>query len=247
VRADGWLVGDAVNTPPQSALGETLSEQAQDELRASIAAANPSDLRWPNFTDYRDQVFTFYESGAFSLAWIRNETVTTQAQTMVALFKAASQYGLEPDDYDGSRWDSRLARMRQAATPPSQTELIDFDLALTVCAMRYVSDLRVGRVNPQHFKFGLDVGPKRYDLTDFLRNEVVYSQDVAGAIDKLEPPYADYQQAKAALATYLELAAEGDGESLPMPARTVRPGQAYAGMAQLHPALAPARRPSGRR
>ena len=44
--------------------------------------------------------------------------------------------------------------------------------------MRYVSDLRVGRVNPQHFKFGLDVGPRRYDLTEFLRNEVVYSQDV---------------------------------------------------------------------
>jgi hypothetical protein len=36
-----------------------------------------------------------------------------------------------------------------------------------------------------------------------------------------------------ALGIYLKLAAEGDGESIPVPAQTVRPGDSYAGMALL--------------
>jgi murein L,D-transpeptidase YcbB/YkuD len=108
-----------------------------------------------------------------------------------------------------------------------------FDLALTVCAMRYISDVRVGRVNPQHFKFGLDVGPKRYDLTEFLRDEVVYSPNVEGTIAAIEPQYAGYNRLKAALANYLKLAGEGDGEPVPVPVKTIRPGDSYVGLAQL--------------
>ncbi len=36
-----------------------------------------------------------------------------------------------------------------------------FDVAMTVCTMRYVSDLRIGRINPQHFKYGLSVEGER--------------------------------------------------------------------------------------
>jgi len=110
---------------------------------------------------------------------------------------------------------------------------VHFDLALTICAMRYISDLHVGRVNPHHFKFGLDVGPKRYDLTEFLRNEVVYSADVASAIGAVEPRYAGYGRLKAALDAYLKLAANGDAAPVPVPAKTVRPGDNYSGISQL--------------
>ena len=61
---------------------------------------------------------------------------------------------------------------------PADTDLAHFDLALTVCAARYLSALRVGRVDPQHFKFGFDVGPKRYGLAEFLRDQVIESPDV---------------------------------------------------------------------
>jgi murein L,D-transpeptidase YcbB/YkuD len=216
-------------TAPQNALGQSLSPQAQNELIALIRTANLPDLRWPNFSDYRDQVLTFYEAGAYSLAWVGNNQPTPQALVLIQLFKAAAEKGLNPDDYDGPRWDDRLARLRTL----SPDDLIHFDLALTVCAMRYVSDLHVGRVNPSHFKFGLDVGPKRYDLTEFLRNEVVYTRDVKAESVAVEPHYAGYDRLKAALGVYLKLAAEGDGEPVPVPAQTIRPGDSYEGMAQL--------------
>jgi len=219
----------ASTTAPQNSLGQSLSPQAQNELARLIAMANLADLRWPNFIDYRDQVSTFYQAGAYSLAWFSNNQPTPQALALIQLFKAAAEKGLNPDDYDGLRWDDRVARLRA----PSPDDLMHFDLALTVCAMRYVSALHVGRVNPQHFKFGLDVGPKRYDLTEFLRNKVVYSRDVEGAISAVEPQYAGYGRLKTALGAYLKLAAEGDGEPVPVPAKTVRPGDSYTGMPQL--------------
>ena len=213
----------------QNALGQSLSSQAQKEFAALIQTANLADLRWPNFSDYHDQVSIFYEAGAYSLPWVSNNQPTPQALTLIQLFKSAAEKGLNSDDYDSSRWDDRIARLRA----PSPDDLMHFDLALTVCAMRYISALHVGRVNPQHFKFGLDVGPKRYDLTEFMRNEVIYSHDVKATIASVEPRYAGYDRLKAALGVYMKLAAQGDGESVPDPAQTVRPGDSYAGMAQL--------------
>src|SRR5437879_6462433 len=131
----GRAVGDVEEAPAPSALGESLSAQAQAELRGLIVGGNLSDLRWPNFTDYREQVFTFYAAGVYSLAWVGNQNPTTQAQAMIAQFKDATREGLDPDDYDGSRWDARLARLQPPTVPaPSQSDLIRFDLALSVCA-----------------------------------------------------------------------------------------------------------------
>jgi L,D-transpeptidase YcbB len=214
---------------PQNTLGQGLSPQAQNELITLIRTANLADLRWPNFSDYSDQVLTFYEAGAYSLPWVNNNQPTPQALALIELFKAAAEEGLNPDDYDGPRWDDRFERLRA----PSPDDLVHFDLALTVCTMRYVSALHIGRINPNHFEFGLDIGPKRYDLTEFLRNQVIYSRDVKAAIAAVEPHYAGYDRLKAALGVYLKLATEGDGEPLQVPAQTVRPGDSYGGMAQL--------------
>ena len=35
--------------------------------------------------------------------------------------------------------------------------------------MRYISDCHIGKINPEHFKFGLSVEAKKYDLPAFLR------------------------------------------------------------------------------
>ena len=46
--------------------------------------------------------------------------------------------------------------------------------------MRYVSDLRIGRINPRHFKFGLRVERKKYDLGTFVRNRIRVASDLRG-------------------------------------------------------------------
>ncbi len=203
------------------------------ELQALANAGTLAELHWPDFSQYKDSVVEFYNAGGWTPAWIVNGAPTPSALGMIELFKQARLKGLDPADYDGGRWLVRFERLRAHAPNPPAGEVARFDLALTVCAMRYISNLRIGRVNPRAVKFYLDVGPKTLDLARTLRDEFIHAPDPAAIITQVEPPYAGYQRAEAALAHYLELARAGDGPALPMPAASVHPGGAYAGIAQL--------------
>ncbi len=207
--------------------------QGFGDLGALIASGTLTDLRWPNFTDYRDSVKKFYAAGGDSLAWIQNGKASPQAVAMILVFQQASSKGLNPDDYDASRWDARLAKLQARAPKPSDSDLVHIDLALTVSAMRYISDLHIGRVNPQHFKFGLTVGPKKYDLADELRTQLLPASDITSVLAKVEPHYDGYRRAEDALVTYSKMASAPDAQPIPVPAKGVRPGSSYAAMPQL--------------
>ena len=217
----------ATSAPVASA---ATPNQPQAELDALIAAGTLPDLRWPNFTDYRADVKKFYDAGANSPAWIQKGRPRAQALAVIQLFKQASLKGLDPDDYDAARWDARMAKLQEK---PSESDLAHIDLALTVCAMRYISDLRIGRVTPRHFKFVLEVGSTKYDLPDLIRTQVLTAADVPGLIAKDEPHYEGYRRAENALATYLTLAGAGDAPSVPAPQKSVHPRMTYSGMQQL--------------
>jgi len=218
---------------PNAAQAANITNQGPDNLGALIAAGTLPDLGWPNFTDYRDEVKKFYDQGGNSLAWIQNGKASPEAVSMILLFQQATFKGLNPEDYDASRWDARLAKLQPTTPKASDTDLAHIDLALTVCAMRYISDLRVGRVNPQRFKFGLVVGPKRYDLAELLRTQVLAASDIPAVIAKVEPDYNGYRRAEDALLTYLKMASAGDTPPIPVPQKGVRPGNSFAAMPQL--------------
>ena len=229
-----FAAGSPAATPtPNAAQAASAVAQGPGDLGALIATGTLADLRWPNFTDYRDDVKKFYASGGNSIAWIQNGKASPQALSMILLFQNASSKGLNPDDYDASRWDSRLAKLQPSAPKASDTDLAHIDLALTVSAMRYISALHAGRVNPQHFKFGLVVGPTHYDLADLLRTQVLPAPDVPAAIAKVEPDYAGYRRAEDALLTYSKMASAGDAPLIPVPQKGVRPGNSFASMPQL--------------
>ena len=99
--------------------------------------------------------------------------------------------------------------------------------------MRYISDLHIGRVNPQHFKFGLTVGPNKYDLADELRTQVLPASDIPAVIAKVEPNYDGYRRAEVALAAYSKMASAPDTPLIPVPQKGVRPGSPFAAMPQL--------------
>ena len=71
---------------------------------------------------------------------------TAQAKALIEIFRNAETKGLEPEDYDASRWASRLAALGRAKESAPQDALAEFDVALTVSVLRYVTDLHLGRV-----------------------------------------------------------------------------------------------------
>ena len=204
-------------------------------MSALIAAGKLPDLRWPNFSDVQPDVAEFYAAGGNTLAWLANGKPTAQAYAMIQLFKEASSSGLNPEDYDASRWDGRLAALASPGADSASTDNdpAHFDLALTVCATRYLSALRLGRVDPQHFKFEIDSGSNKYDLAGELRIRVINAEDVSAAAAGVEPQYEGYRRAKTALAAYLKLAVQGDGTPAPRAAKSVHPGDRYSGIAPL--------------
>ncbi len=222
------MPGAQTAMPPQQ-----LSAESQAALHAIVQAGYLAELRWPDFSDYRQPLVKFYDSYAYSLPWIRGMQPTPQAQEVIALLLKADQKGLSAEDYDGSRWSARLAKLRPAAQHPTEEDALRFDAAMTVCVMRYISDLHIGKVNPRHFDFGIDVEAKKYDLPDFLKNHVVDGPNVPEVLAQVEPPYPGYRREIQALQIYMELARKDDGEQLPPVKKTVAPGDAYPGVPRL--------------
>jgi murein L,D-transpeptidase YcbB/YkuD len=210
-----------------------LSPDGNADLHNIIASGNLTDLRWPNFSDYRQLVTDFYSEYGFALPWVHDGEPTPQAQAVISVLLQADSKGLSADDYDGSRWQGRLAKLRPENPHPAEQDAVRFDAALTVCLMRYISDLHIGKINPKHFEFGLDIEHKKYDLSEFVQEDVVNAADVEKVLAQVEPPYPGYYRLIHAMQKYEQLAAQDDATPLPDPKKTIAPGDTYAGVAPL--------------
>jgi murein L,D-transpeptidase YcbB/YkuD len=226
LRAQSAGSGSA-NAPMQ------LTPDGKALLHSIIDAGNLPDLRWPNFSDYRELMTDFYSEFGYALPWIHDSEPTPQARAVIAVLLQASSKGLSADDYDGLRWQGRLAKLRPATPHPAEKDAVQFDAALTVCLMRYISDLHIGKINPKHFEFGLDIEHKKYDLPEFLQQSMVNAADVEKVMAQVEPPYPGYYRLLRAMQKYEVLAAQDDGAALPDPKKTLAPGETYAGVAEL--------------
>ena len=144
-------------------------------------------------------------------------------------FQHADAKGLIPEDYDAPRWAERVQKLKDG----SDDAISGFDVAMTVNVMRYISDLRIGRVNPTHFNFDIDVKPKKYDLAEFVSDNAVDATDVPRLIARVEPDSEQYRKTEAALGHYLELAKQQAetpelSQPLPMVTKPVCVGESYA-------------------
>ena len=229
----------AQTTPPLRAdatpVGPSAPELAilKRNLAAIIDVGHLMDLRWRNFSDLRSQLRDFYQPADYTLAWISGNQPTAQARAMIQILQNADKKGLRPEDYDASRWPDRLVQLSQQTPITSVDYAARFDLSLTVAAMRYVSDLHTGRINPRYFDFGLRVNRKSYKLAEFLRNQVINAKDVSSTLEQVEPSFPAYRRTETALEHYLELEKQGDGPPIPTSKKSIKPGEPYDGIAPL--------------
>jgi L,D-transpeptidase YcbB len=222
----------AAGTAQQSCAGPYAPagpESAGMRLCRLTEAGELPELRWPDFTEYREQIRQFY-GAAFALAWTRNGAPTPQALALIQSLQRSEEKGLEAEDYDAAQWEARLERL-SSSTPPALEDLARFDLALTVSALRYVSHLRHGRLAPPEFQAGLKTSP--FDAAGFLKRYVVEAADVPSALAQAEPAWPGYRRALKAYQDYLALARGGESEPLPRGDQDVYPDSSYAGVMQI--------------
>lgn len=216
------------SAPNTDAYAGNLQELvAKKELpKEKVDTTQVPNLRWPNFSDYQSIVAKFYDDRNYEVAWTRDGAPTASATAFIQAFQDAGTKGLIPEDYDAPRWADRVQQLKTK----SADAISLFDVAMTVNVMRYISDLRIGRVNPSHFSFDIHVEDKKYDLAGFVSDNAVDATEVPKLIASVEPDSEQYRKTEEALAHYLELAKQQEqsgAEPLPMVAKAVSVGGSY--------------------
>jgi murein L,D-transpeptidase YcbB/YkuD len=217
--------------PAHSTVEDLTLTIPQVDLRAIIQKGRLDELQWADFSDRRSDLTSVYRPSEYSPLWLRDGRPTPQALQLITILQDADSEGLSPEDYDSSRWPERVRRLQR---PHTVEDEIRFDVALTVSALRYCSDLRMGRTTPEQFKFSLDQTQKDdFDLPSFVVQHLANGNDLSTELATLEPPFAGYRQLKTAVRTYEKLAEQDDRETLPVPAEFVYPGPPYPGFERL--------------
>lgn len=213
--------------------GSRADQACHRTLQQRIVSANHPLLQQPDFTANLAYVARLYGTAPPALLWFNQGVPSPQASVLAEHLARADRKGLQPEDYEGLRWSNWLRSPGAMTADSSACREWDLDLALTVAAMRYVSDLRIGRVNPRNLKIHLDVEPKRYDLTRFLL-ELAGSPQPQKLLDRIEPPFQRYRALLDALPRYRELAEDGGlGRPLTVTRRSLRPGETYPDLVRL--------------
>jgi len=223
------LAGTSVELYAQAS-GQKLSPEGQAALQRIIDSAHHPDLHWPDFPPYKAEMKDFYTRTGSTLGWIRDRKPTPQAHAMIDLFTQSDHKGLVPDDYDASRWSARLQKLQGSA---SDTDLANFDAAMTVSAMRYIRALHIGRVNPETLGRQLDVSSRKYDLGEFVYDKVISANDLAAVVKTVEPTFPGYLRTLDALPRYREFAKVDTGKPMEVPTKPITPGGTYADLPRL--------------
>ncbi|GAA3754552.1 L,D-transpeptidase family protein [Terriglobus aquaticus] len=197
-----------------------------DAIQQAISTGHMDALKWPDYSDVQAAVSGFYDSRDYTLAWSKDGKPTAQANELMQAFSNARKRGLEPEDYDASRWQGRVAALS------SDDGKVAFDTAMTVNAMRFLNAIHMGRTDPKFFAFGIDSSSKQLDLPTVLTDQIASASEVDKALTDLEPQSAQYKALRDQLPHYLDLAAQDHSDPLPSP------GTSAASLSRSYPGLA---------
>ena len=219
------------------------SDQYAGKLKPMVESRHIQVMHWPNFADYEQTVQTFYDDRNYEVAWVDTNPdgslhPSKQAIAFIQAFQDSAKKGLNPEDYDAPLWSVRLQKL----AGKDDDDVATFDAAMTVCVMRYTSDLRIGRVNPTHFNFDINTDDKKYDLPEFVSDNAVDAGDVPKLIASVEPDSDLYRKTEDALAKYLQLAQQQASDPvlvkpLPTVAAPLAAGSTYSAAEALHARL----------
>ncbi len=177
-------------------------------------------MYWPDFSDYRSHAEELYANNNFKPLWFKNGKPTKEAGDVIQSLSHADSKGLNAVDYDSEL----LTKSLKNGVSENTSQV---DVALTVAVMRYLSDLRVGRVDFKSLSNDFDIPDKRIHLAAFVQKLTTSSQ-VKQLLDSVEPQLPQYRVLPKALARYRKLAQDPKLSERLSDSKTIHPGEAFA-------------------
>ena len=227
----GQLVAQSQSDPA----GATAQENSAATIRHIVESANHPYLRWPDFPYYQDEMEAIYGSVDFAPLWFEAGSLSPPAHAVLDLLLEVDDLGLEPESYDAGRLQG-IREELQGGRQLSPSEIGLVDAAISVAILRHISDVHIGRVNPENLSFGFNIEDKKYDLPKLLLDAIARNR-IAETVREAEPDLPQYWRLKEALARYRALAENPDLGPVRVPP-TVNPGDRYDGTIALRRYLA---------
>ena len=232
LRLAAVLLAAAAWLPSSQALAQA---PAEDALKQIIDEGNAEYLDWS--AGDRDRIGKLYQANGYRLFWSNGANATTPAINLLQQLRLAGDRGLDPEDYPGNRLAYLLNDLIDAH-PAGIEQWALFDAALSLAGLKFLSDLHYGRIDPALMGHDISVGRIKLDIPTTLA-QLSTAVDVGVAVDALEPQFSHYALLKKQLPHYRALAGEDGLNDLPaLPAKSLKPGDDYAGAAQLQRLLA---------
>jgi murein L,D-transpeptidase YcbB/YkuD len=189
--------------------------------------------RWPDFARYLDVVNQLYDSEPEASIWLDHTGVSSRATAAIAVLLDAEKHGLDSRDYDAEILD-HMAR-RSVRAPLNAADRARFDLLLSVDLLRFLDDLRSGRLHPGTFdrEESHSLGS---DFADAVK-QAVQGDSLRQLVAAVAPHLAQYRKLQVLLSRYRAMAA--DSSLGPVPdTPPLRPGHSYPGVIALRRRLA---------
>ena len=151
----------------------------------------------------------FYGERANAPIWSSDDLAFSRAAALVARLENAQAEGLDPDDYAAVMvaWETRDAT-------PDAYAAAQLELMLSAAAVRYISDLAFGRIDPSDVSEDLFDVPRHPDPVNLLWDAAVVS-DVGAWLDGLAPAWPQYRALRRALARLRAMEPDDDVMLLP--------------------------------
>ena len=186
---------------------------ANSPLRALLESVMLPGLKWPRFSDHRQDLKRLYQNRNDTLLWIGGGKPSQQAVAAVESLGEASDKGLLSSDYDVPLLQGWLNRLTVGGDPAANQPAL-FDVTLSLALMRYLSSLHGGRLSPYP--------AQPFDVVDIVER-MAQGGDVGRMIASVEPASRDYSELQQALMRYRKLAADAGGAPITVTG-VLRPG-----------------------
>jgi Scaffold domain len=191
--------------------GEAVAGAIYDALLSGLAGAIRVTV------DERQAILDYYRATSFKPLWIENNAIGDRAKKLEAVFAAADQEGLEPEEF-----------VLPASDPSDAESLAEFDLKMTAAALKYARQASGGRLLPNRLSTYNDLKPERVKAAEALRILAVspYPSDYLMRLHPTHPAYAAFKAALAGAYSRRNSGQAGPGQfSYSTSART--PGEAW--------------------
>jgi L,D-transpeptidase YcbB len=210
-------------------------------LQAAVSArgsgrGQPRCLRSSDPHGLQEALQTLYTRRAENPLWIGARGLRPQALALLGALRTADSYGLSPEDY-ATEAILETGGIRAAAETDGTARWARSDVEISAAALRFVSDLHFGRVDPQRAGFQLDTPRQPFDLAAAVES-LAGTEDVRRVLSSIEPQFYHYRLLEIALQRYRELEKQPGLTALPAPGKSIKLGDTYAGAPALRRLLA---------